>query len=717
MVSQGLDLLSNGPAVLAYAAAYVDLLKDLFTKVERETGAGQLDTIVVLRSALAVDTVRLVVKDYRGQVREAALIAPTHPLRALWQLAWAQLGAAWVREAAKASGDHATLARDALLRGLSSVNVPPMLAVSDGRVFTAVDNIHPFWPLYAPAIEGDPRGLLGDVCDALGVSEPSIGGTAITGDVLASRIERYLIQHPYVRRLTLNAFNAGRASVLADALVALQRQEAFSDLRYDVRLFVPDPNAPGAGESIGALLSGGGTSASEAFAIPTASHVFPKLTVAVRATADFRADPARFRAHLSVLFDLFPPEDVAAGRPLRTETTAPLHGLVQDFTTRFRDDDSGIGWQRQPRHGRPTAIEGGEEASILLGELPALISVATATVARSTPDVASRPIIRLELEPAERALINEVHDASDWVFTIDRNMGIEFFDHGGRRDRPDYLIDYTPSTAPAHGHRLIISSRSLAELEAMLRPVLTEYGLDADLRHAVLILDQLRSLSGRLALKLVSAPTARAEALGMALARLFLEYQGALRNQIVVPLDAHVDLFHTAQNQAEAIGDEVTLRRTDLALFDLDISTRTVSCNLIEVKCYAQRLGLSGYGQLKERITEQLNESERMLQRHFDPRRTTPDRPDRLLKTRELATLLEFYLERGRRYGLMDRDAGDEARSFLDLLEDGYTLRFSRSGVVFDFDKPGTEPADHEAGVEFHRVGNDLIRSLVLRHD
>ena len=32
---------------------------------------------------------------------------------------------------------------------------------------------------------------------------------------------------------------------------------------------------------------------------------------------------------------------------------------------------------------------------------------------------------------------------------------------------------------------------------------------------------------------------------------------------------------------------------------------------------------------------------------------------------------------------------------------------------MFDFDKPGTEPADHEAGIEFHRVGNDLIRKLV----
>ena len=713
LVSQGLDFLHNAPAVLAYAAAYHDLLKDLSMKVERAAGSDQLKAIVSLRSALTVDTVQLVVEDYRGQVREAALIAPTHPLRALWQLAWAQLGAAWVRDAAKGPRDHVMPARDALLHRITSVNFPPMLPVSDGRVFAAVDNVHAAWPLYAPAAEDNPRGLLSDVCAALGLPEPSIGGAAITGDVLASRMERYLVQHPYVRTLIINAFNPGRATVLADALAALQRQDAFRDLRYDVRLFVPDANAPGVGESIGTLLAGEGTSAGEAFSIPAKSHVFPKLTVAVLATADFRDDPARYRAHLSLLFDIFPPEEVAAGRPLRTERTTPLHGLVQGFTIRYHDDDGGTWWERQPRHGATAVIKGADETSMLLGELPALISAATATVARSMPDFTSRPIIRLELGPGERALISEVHAASDWVFTVDRNMGIEFFDHGGRRDRPDYLIDYTPSAVLEHGHRLVISSRSLAELEAILRPVLREYGLDSDGRHAVVILDQLRSLSGRLALKLVSSPTARAEALGLALARLFLEYQGALRNQIVVPLDAHVDFFHTAMNQAEAIGDEVTVRRTDLALFDLDLAGRAMTCNLVEVKCYAQNLGLSGYGQLKERMIEQLNQSERVLRAHFDPRRTMPDRPDRLLKTRELAALLEFYLDRGLRYSLIEPGIGEEARTFLDLLEDGYSLHFSRSGLVFDFDKPGTEPPEHEVGIEFHRTGIDLIRQLV----
>ena len=185
-------------------------------------------------------------------------------------------------------------------------------------------------------------------------------------------------------------------------------------------------------------------------------------------------------------------------------------------------------------------------------------------------------------------------------------------------------------------------------------------------------------------------------------------------NQIVVPLDAHVDSVpHRAESGRSGGGTKSRCAGRDLALFDLDLGTRTVTCNLVEVKCCAQRLGLSGFGQLKEHITRQLDESERILQQHFDPLRTVPDRPDRLLKTRQLTTLLEFYLERSRRYGLMESDAAEEARSLLDRLEEGYTLRFSRSGVVFDFDKPGTEPADHEAGIEFHRVGNDLISKLV----
>ena len=83
--------------------------------------------------------------------------------------------------------------------------------------------------------------------------------------------------------------------VLSNSAAVLAYVASYVELLNDIRLFVPDSNAPGVGESIDTQLAGGGTSASEAFSIPTGSRIFPKLTFAVRATADFRSDPDPFR--------------------------------------------------------------------------------------------------------------------------------------------------------------------------------------------------------------------------------------------------------------------------------------------------------------------------------------------------------------------------------------------------------------------------------------
>lgn len=716
LVSQGADFLEIKELCAEYAAAYRDLLLDLRRKIERSAGADQQRAILALRTALSVDTVRVVNTDFRGRAKEAALLGPTHPLRALWLATWAQVSQQWAAAAKGGPEEYVGLVRDAVLRGLVPQNVPFVQALSDGRLFTAVDNLHPFWSLYAPATEEDSRGLLGEICSAMGLPEPAIGGNSISGEVLASRVERYLTQHPYIRTLTVNAFNPGRASVLAEAFVALQKQQAFEHLRYDLRLFVPDPEAPHVGEEILQLLSPEGTTTTEAvdaFSASTGSHLFPKLNWAVHLIDDFYKQPDSYRAHLSILFDLFPAEDVGAGPAFRAMDAAPLHGLIQDYATDFHDDEDGTFWRKQPRHGVAQALAGCDNLVGLLADLPQVMSGATATVAVAAPAFEHRPVLTLGLDATQRELIYYVHEASDWVFTIDRNIGIEFFDHGGRRERPDYLIDYVPGVTMQCGHQLVITSRSLLELESMLQPVLEQYGLKAEGRHGAMLLEQLRSLSGRLALKLISSPMQQAEAVGLALARLFLKYQGALSNQIVVPLDTHLDLFHTVKRQVDEIGDAISLQRTDLALFDLNASTRTICCSLVEVKCYTQVGGLGAYNQLKEAITQQINQSERVLQRHFDPNWKTPDRPDRLLKTRQFVNILEFYLERAIRYGLMDPDAAEEARILLTALEDGYSLEFRRSALIFDFEKPGTGPPDHEVGIEFHRIGVDLIKALV----
>jgi DNA phosphorothioation-dependent restriction protein DptH len=712
LISQAVDFNSLKDVCFDYAKAYHDLLINLCSKIEN-SDASDRQSFSELKKALAIDTVRVLITDFRGQQKEAILIGPTHPLRALWLVTWSQIAQSWLNACEDGQEEYISPVRDAILRNLLPLNVPPVQPLADGRVFLTVDNIHPFWSLYARSTEENTRGLLGEICTALGLPEATIGGAAITAEVLVSRIKRYLIQHPYIRTLTINAFNSGRTTVLAEALLALQKQDEFCYLRYDIRLFVPDPEAPGVGEAIEQLLKPIDSVNLEninAFSSTSGNHLFPKLNLAIHRWKDFYYSPQTYPAHLGLLFDVFPAEEIGAAPAFDVKEITPLHGLIQDFSIKFQDDASGTFWQRQPRHGKVIPLKGSESLVNLLADLPKIISGATATVATGRSAFNQRPVITLGLTPEQRELMHNIHQVCDWVFTIDRNIGIEFFDHGGRSQRPPYLVDYVPNATASFGHKLVVTSRSLSELESNLSQVLEkQYQIKLQANQATVILEQLRSLSGRLALKLLSSATQQSEAIGLALARLFLQYQGALSNQIIMPLDSHLELFRSAKQQAEELGSSTSLQRTDLALFDLNATTRTIRCNLVEIKCYKQVGGVSNFQQLKNKIAEQINQSQNVLRRHFEP----TDRPDRLLKNREFSILLEFYLDRSLRYGIIEEDAAAEAKILLTTLEDGYQLDFSRSAIIFDFDKPGTELADYDQGIEFHRIGIDLINALL----
>ncbi len=716
LVTQGTDPFILKPLVLEYASAYLDMVQSVARRASSAEAAESQRALVELRRILSIESVRIAITDYRDRYREAALISPLHPLRAIWFATWAGVSRKWLDAAKAGPREFIGPTRDAVLRHLAPAAFPPVIPTEAGHVLTAVDNLNQFWSLYAPSQETDPRGLVGEVCAAMGLPEPAIGGALIDGTYLASRAQRYLAQHPYVRTFVVNAFNAGRATILADMLLELQRRPEFADLRYDVRLFVPDPDTPGVGEALVALLSPeSGTTAREAdaFVTPTESHLRPKLRLAIRATSEFRDSPEEHGAHISMLFDVFPAEEIQVTRAsMRTEASA-VHGLVQRFAVDYIEDENTVAWRRRPLHGPARPLEGDEELTDLLSGLAVTMSAATAMVATGQVGIDLRPVITLVLKSDERALLHQVHEVSDWVVTLDRNMGIEFFDHRHHPSRPDYLIDHSPDMANALGHRLVITSRSITELEALLKPVLADYRIRVDGAHALVILDQLRSLSGRLALKLISAPNQRAEALGLALSRLYLEHQGVFANQIVVPLDAHIDLYRAMKQQADELGDEVSFRRTDLALFDLDAARRLITCRLVEVKCYTQVGGLGSYNQLKQAVATQIAQSEQVIAWHFDPLRTEKDRADRPMKVRDLAALLEFYLDRSRRYGVISPEAEEEARYMLDTLEAGYQLRFTRSALIFDFEKTGTEEAEHELGIEFHRIGYNLIQQLI----
>jgi len=61
------------------------------------------------------------------------------------------------------------------------------------------------------------------------------------------------------------------------------------------------------------------------------------------------------------------------------------------------------------------------------------------------------------------------------------------------------------------------------------------------------------------------------------------------------------------------------------------------------------------------------------------------DRLDRQVKNKELKSLLEFYVNRAKRYGFLAENTYQHYIYFLQSLDNGFTLEFKELGLIFDF--------------------------------
>ncbi|MFJ7210733.1 hypothetical protein [Amycolatopsis sp. NPDC098790] len=710
MVLAGRDIAGLRTLALAYAEAYAELLTQQMRQAER---AGAPDLLRQVAPLLQIDSVTVDQVDIRGHHYRVTLLAPTHPLRLLWLVTWAELGHRWLVDAAGADRAVVVAAHRTLLT-LRPAGFPLVVPADDGTLSVSAADLTPYWAAYLPTDTGDPHTLLTEVTAALAIPDRGSAELSVSPAQMADRLERYVRMHPYVHTLVICAVNAGRADLIAGALVALQRRKELQHLTYDVRLFAADPHQPDAGQALADLLTGQWSTVAEAeiFATPAAAGGTPKLSVAVLPLDDFSSATSGHNAHVTVLFDAFSGERAEVGA-LPSAAPAPVHGLVQQMTVNYVENGGAVAWHKRPRHGTGRDLPGAEECSDLLSRLPAVMSAAAAAVTTGEVGTGQVPQVTLSLTPSDGALLFQAHQCSDWVITVDRTLGVEYFDNPASSRHAAYIIDVAPGTVEGLTHHLVVSSRSVDELQALLAPVTDQHGLRIEDRHVRTFFDQLRLLSGSLAFKIASAaPNQRTEVLGLSLARLYLQYQDVLADQVLVPLDAHLELYRDARRRANEIAESVGLRRTDLALFTLNAAQKTITCRLIEVKCVGSLSGLGDVQRLRDTITAQLDGSAAVLAENFDPAATANDRPDRSVRNAELATLLRFYVGRAVRHGIMTTAAAAEASWLLDHLDWGFQFDITRTGLIFDLGSAGTEQFS-EDGVEFHRIGRDLIEQLL----
>jgi len=730
LLVETVDLTAYTDLILAYANTYQSWLEaasaDFEQVVVTTDESGRRRTEAVL---LDIDSVYVEIPNDTPINDRVYLIAPTHPLHLLWHLQRCLLAKNWLEQAMQTDQPKTALPaslRNFLRGGLALMNLPPFLRPAHesfpygvSRFYIEQGPLTPFWSLYMLEDVQDRRALFARIKRYLAINRSSAEAGAVGGvdrDTLAQKIQRYLIQHPYVQTLKINAFNPGDAALLVDAILKIERDRSktrLPGLHYELRLFTQGSLQEDIGEAVEELVNPERQVSPEAdaFSSPSKNHLFPKLRFYRNQIDEFLEHHEAYQAHISLLHDVFP-VDVDINSLVEGRSSF-LHGLIQDPVTAFgSEDQADYAWQRQLRPAECLELTPTSPVSTQLAMILEQLATLQACVATGKPVPDARPTLHLRLRIKHKNLLNLVHKTTNWVFTIDRNLGLEYFDSGPSQGGAIYLLDFVPEFASMDTDRLFLTTQITEEITSLIRPTLAERGLDRGEGVELYMLNLLRSLSGRLALKLLSTPTDVSGVLGLALARLFLEQFGLLQDCILIPIDSHVDLL-TQSGKDDPLDEEISFKRGDLLLVSCDPNNQRLHFNVIEVKLRSDLGDINEYLSLRQDIESQITNTQSELSKQFDPHYHIPDRLDRQVKTRELIALLAFYLQRSQRYGLVSPEAGKTFADFIATLDQGYQVATAGAGLIFDFGSHDLTVDEEHAGLVYYRVGKDYLQRLV----
>ncbi|MGI8552043.1 MAG: hypothetical protein ACR2PL_14845, partial [Dehalococcoidia bacterium] len=638
------------------------------------------------------------------------LVAPTHPLRLLWAVQAQELAREWLRRAREETAVKKAVSRlpvDQWRSTLLPQGIPPMLVLDAEHGYLEAGPLPGGWEVYLPPRLPDSRAILALIRKRLGAGSDYKAGADASPTVLADKLEHFLRQHPYTPALILNVVNPGNAALVVDALVDLENRRAseMPELRYQVRLFAEQPQREGLGEAFADLMDPERqiSEAAERLRARGRSFLFPKLSWSRNPLNTFVEAPERFPAHLTLLLDSFPVV-LRVARTDEKDRTSFVHGLIQEAPRRSVGRGRAHSWIRLPSPAACAELPAAPHRSALIaGMLESVGWLQARILAPNTDTEGFTAVSALDLSSSGQSLLYSAHAVSTWVLTLDSNLGLDYFDTARSRDQAGYLLDFTPEFVAAGARQLLLTTRIDEEVLRLVEPATTQLGFDADSGGDKLVLEAMRSLSGRLALRLLSAPSQIQGALGMALSRLFLEAYGLLNDAVVIPLDAHPEL---AEHEGDPLAPSL---RGDLLLARAAPSQRQIDLLLVEAKCHAGT-GLSA--DLRSSIAAQLQSSENGLRERFDPSWREPDRIDRAVQNWRLASVLTFYLERACRYGLVSQDTEMRLRAFFTDLDGGYSVAIRKLGLVFRPETPGTTVDHLDPELPICVIGREEVRKI-----
>ena len=570
------------------------------------------------RDAVLVNTVE--VQTMSGQVI-GIIVLPMHAVRVAWQSAYDNL----VSHGRYGDELASTKVQEAV-SSLDSSHFPFALpGFDDSSSFIYGDTLGFHCVAMVSDKDREPKAAIAQMATCLGEGKASVSPSVGTqmSEVIAKELQRYLEFHPLdVGRsnlLHINSLRPGDGATVSRALAltldaepANDDDEAGVDLCFVAEFFPADHDSEVTGTYLSNVVErsragASGVSESDKWIVESVTRSggvsIPRLRWARR---DYSVPKGV--AHVSVVFDAFAAELKCV--PLSTlPEKCPLHafGLTANIHREFSHSPTPTWRSCIPKKHEGEKHPGSKSFSDKLIKIQnAILGAVTRNLGY---DADYWPVIETEMSAECREELVTLHKQSDWVITVDRNAGIEFFDSplDSQAIYDAYVIDCVPERSDLAGLQLITSTIQSDEIRDLLDNTLGLMGLSTSLRNCQFLLGHLKALSGRLAIRLSSQNTSSGELIALALLHAACQQSKSdskhwlpLERGFFVPLDDVIDLVPTKHTT----GENASRLRADLLYVGLP-SRGSMYFTFVEVK-YRRHLRMARDPHVIDKAQEQM---------------------------------------------------------------------------------------------------------------
>ena len=616
-----------------------------------------------------------------------SIVLPLNPIRLAWIHAYDALSRAWAQElidrADTAAGRKDQIDFDEFVR-VAPTNLPFSVATSAKELNFYLDELSFGLGILLPIGHSNPEVVASTVRNVLGIARQTPSPAAGT-TMVAARLVEYRKAHPAPTALRIAALNPSDGSNLSDAIARFFKAYKDDPVRIEIMAYgerdrYANPLGPlthlqrereAEQLLVGPLIDTSNEPDVEREQLKQ-SPLFPPLGVALRPSIRIATDEQSIHVALATgisKISLAPTPDKAF------ERFASFDDLLSPLVTTNVEDDE-RGWTVSPALNTRTNTE---NANIVAAHR------SQQTAAGITLGLTGPPALHVDIDGDTLDEIRVLHERSDWVLTLDRFVGLNFYESGHFGPAANnYILDYAPDFIDGMSHRLTVTTAHRREVSTVLKHALAELGLDALDSSSTQVLDDLMAVSGRLILRLQSSEGFARESVSLAALISHLRKQNKLDGAVIVPVDSHQEIFGRS-----ALGNE-TGRRCDMLI--VRVSQRKFRIECIEVK--SRRYAVLPTD-LADDIVDQLESTKALLEERYFT--TDPERIDGSLQRAQLAGLLHYYADRAVSNGLIsDDNIGDTHRHIDSLVEGrGVEVEISMHGYVISLGGTGGIPTKH----------------------